>query len=521
MSNSVRIGLAFSSAALACAIAGCASPQGRTGVATSFGGKADGDTGLAMRALTALNSNDLPAAVGFAERAVARTPDDAGFRTLLGNVYFAAGRFASAEAAYKDGLSIYSNQPQAVLKLALVLIAQGKRSEAAAFLETARTVLPAADYGLALALSGRPADAVAALRAAASEPGADARLRQNLALAHALAGDWTNARVVVAQDLAAEQVDARIQQWMKLARPARASDQVAALTGVAPAASDPGQPVRLALRQAAPAAAVAQVQPQPKAQPQAQAQAQAQPQPAAPPAVIPEFAPMPLYGVATAVAPAPPPANPARVADHAAIAINAPEPAREFAQFTPPPPPVDVAQFAPPPLVDVAQLALPPLVEVAQAAPPPPVEVAQFAPPPPVPVFAATLSVRPQLPATPSFTRAAAQQRKAATLQRASAHVRSAALRRGGSTAVVQLGAYRSPQRVLTAWDAASRRYSALRAYAPMSASFASAKGKVYRLSVRGFANQAQASAMCNSMRRSGGSCFVRTVAGDTRIASR
>jgi hypothetical protein len=73
----------------------------------------------------------------------------------------------------------------------------------------------------------------------------------------------------------------------------------------------------------------------------------------------------------------------------------------------------------------------------------------------------------------------------------------------------------------VTAWDAASRRYSALRAYAPMSASFASAKGKVYRLSVRGFANQAEASALCNAMRRSGGSCFVRTVAGDTRIASR
>lgn len=489
MSNSVRIGFAISTAALACAIAGCASPQGRTAVATSFGGKADGDTGLAMRALTALNANDLPAAVGFAERAVARTPDDAGFRTLLGNIYFSAGRFASAEAAYKDGLAIYSNQPQAVLKLALVLIAQGKTSEAAAFLEAARAVLPAADYGLALALSGRPADAVEALRAAASEQGADARVRQNLALAHALAGDWTNARVVAGQDLAADQVDARIQQWMKLAKPTRASDQVAALTGVAPAASDPGQPVRLALRQAAPPVAVAQVrvQPQRQVQPQApdEAQPQAQPQPAAllqpaaQPAVIPEFAPTPLYGVATAVPPAPPPVNPARVADHAAIAAVAP----------PVPEPVaEVAQFVPPPL---------PVIEAAYSAPPPPP------------------------PAPPSFTRAAAQQRKAAKLQRASAPVRSAALRRGGSTAVVQLGAYGSPQRVLTAWDAASRRYSALRAYAPMSASFASSRGKVYRLSVRGFANQAEASALCSSMRRSGGSCFVRTIAGDSRIASR
>ena len=243
MTNSVRLGLAISTAALACAIAGCAAPQGRTGVATSFGGKADGDTGLAVRAMTALNSNDLPAAVAFGERAVARTPDDAGFRTLLGNIYFASGRFASAEAAYKDALSIYSNQPQAVLKLALVQIAQGKTGEAASFLEAGRAVLPAADYGLALALSGRAGDAIEALRAAAGQPGADSRVRQNLALAHALYGDWTNARVVAAQDLAADQVDARIQQWMTFAKPTAAYDQVASLTGFKPMAVDPGQPL--------------------------------------------------------------------------------------------------------------------------------------------------------------------------------------------------------------------------------------------------------------------------------------
>jgi D-alanyl-D-alanine carboxypeptidase len=503
MSYSVRFGLAVSSAALACALAACASPQGRTGVASSFGGKADGDTGLAMRALTALNANDLPAAVGFAERAVARTPDDAGFRGLLGNIYFAAGRFASAEAAYKDSLTIYSNQPQVVLKLALVQIAQGKSSEAAAFLEGGRAVLQPADYGLAVALSGRPADAVEALRAAAREPGADGRVRQNLALAYALSGDWTNARVVAAQDLAPDQVNVRIQQWMKLASPGRASDQVAALTGVAPAASDPGQPVRLALRQGGAAVAIAipkYVQPQTQAQPKPAPQ----PQPVASRSVPKFTAPMPTYGVAAAVPPAAPPANPARVADVAPPAVVPSRPAPEIAQVAPPVPPVaEVALFAPP------SPALP--------------QVELFLPPPPVPVIEAASFAPPKVRAAPPlFTRAAAEQRKA-RLQRAAALVRSASLRRGGSTAVVQLGAYGSPNRVVTAWNAASRRYSALRAYAPMSASFASSNGKVYRLSVRGFANQAEASALCSSMRRKGGSCFVRTVAGDApvRIASR
>src|SRR5690606_28771696 len=36
-------------------------------------------------------------------------------------------------------------------------------------------------------------------------------------------------------------------QWMAFTKPERASDQVAALTGVSPAAVDPGQPMRLAL----------------------------------------------------------------------------------------------------------------------------------------------------------------------------------------------------------------------------------------------------------------------------------
>lgn len=451
MSNSVRIGLALSSAVIACAIAGCASPQGRTAAASSFGGNAGGEIGLAMRALAALNANDPATAIGFAERAVAKTPDDAGFRTLLGNAYFAAGRFASAEAAFKDSLAIYSNQPQIVLKLALVEIAQGKTSEAVAFLDAARNVLDPADYGLALALAGRAPDAVVLLREAASATGADARVRQNLALAYALSGDWTSARTIAAQDLAPDQIDARVKQWMQLAKPLRASDQVAALTGVSPAASDPGQPVRLAWRKAGTQTAV--VAPQPQTQ-------------------------------VTASLPAPQP-----------IAA-APEAEPYVAEVMPPaPPPVDSAR-------------VPAFAASEEAAP---VAAAYYAPPPPPPV------------AKPAFTRAAAAARKPAKLQRASAPMRQAALRRGGSTAVVQLGAYGSPQRVLAAWNSAARRHSGLRAYAPMSARFVSARGPVYRLSVRGFASGSQAGALCASLRRSGASCFVRTVAGDApvQIASR
>ena len=129
MSKPFRFGSAISLAALASMIAGCAAPQ-----ATGFGGRADGEIGLATRAMAALSANDVPTAISFAEKAVEKTPDDAGFRGLLGNAYFAGGRFWSAEQAYKDALSIYSNQPQVILKLALVEVALGNNDQAVSFL---------------------------------------------------------------------------------------------------------------------------------------------------------------------------------------------------------------------------------------------------------------------------------------------------------------------------------------------------------------------------------------------------
>ena len=245
MSKAFRFGSAISFAAVASIMAGCAAPQSH--VATSFGGKTNENVGLATRAMAALNSNDIPMAISFAERAVNKTPNDAGFRALLGNAYFAGGRFQSAETAYRDSLTLYSNQPRVVLKLALVEIALGKPNEALSFLQAAKDVLDPSDYGLAVALAGHSTEAIPVLEAAARDPNADARVRQNLALAYALAGDWTNARAVASQDVPADQVDGRIHQWMQLASPKRASDQVAALVGVTPSAIDPGEPVQLAL----------------------------------------------------------------------------------------------------------------------------------------------------------------------------------------------------------------------------------------------------------------------------------
>ncbi len=441
MASTQRFAKALSAAAVIAIASGCAGSGAKAPQVSGGFAKGDSNIALALRAQQALEARDFATAIPLSERAVEKAPNDAGYRALLGNAYFAAGRFASAEAAYKDSLSLISNQPQVILKLVLVTIAQGKKSEALAFLAAGQEVLDPADYGLALALAGDPYQAVSVLEASARAVTSDPRVRQNLALAHAIAGDWEAARTIAAQDLPANLVDQRVQEWMKFANPARASDQVASLTGVVPAA-DPGQPVRLALRRndnirMAAAAPVAQPELQPEPQPQLPA--------------------------------------------HAAIAEPAPE-----------------AYYAP-----AEPLAALPVAEIS----PPPMPVAEYVPP--VAEAAPAAKAKPILRAA-SFVPKAKRPVAAPRAQ-------------GNSNSVVQLGAYGSRERVSVAWDQITKRYPGLKAYSPVIARFNGPRGTVYRLSVKGFASQQEAQARCRTLQGKGGSCFVRSVAGDSpiRMASR
>ena len=251
-----RFGSAISTLAIVAVLSGCALGQGSRQTLASKA--ATSKIGLGMRAQVALEAGQFNTAVELAEQAVQYTPNDAGYRKLLGNSYFAAGRFASAEQAYRDSLTLAAAQPDVVLKLALVEIAQGRSADALAALEQARGALDAADYGLAVALAGHPEEAVSILNEVARAPAADARVRQNLALAYGLSGDWTMAKTVAAQDVPPDQLDTRIQQWMAIATPSHPYDQLAMLTGVRPTV-DPGQPVQLALKGAPEAQRYAQL----------------------------------------------------------------------------------------------------------------------------------------------------------------------------------------------------------------------------------------------------------------------
>src|SRR3546814_3792199 len=94
-----------------------------------------------------------------------------------------------------------------------------------------REVVPASDAGLALALAGDSESAIYILAGAARQKGADARTRQNLALAFALSGRWAQARIVASQDLPLDKLEDRMAQWSKLAGQPRQQVRVAKMNG--------------------------------------------------------------------------------------------------------------------------------------------------------------------------------------------------------------------------------------------------------------------------------------------------
>ena len=244
MKTRMALSLGFSTLILGMSIAGITA----TATASDRSGPASAKAAAkqAEKALAALSKHQADQAVRFAEFSVALLPRDAGYRMILGQSYLQAGRFVSARTAFADVLALTPGNGKAALNLALAQTATGDWDGARKTLDTHGTIISTADLGLAMALAGDPVGAVRILTTAAREPGAGAKVRQNLALALALSGQWNMARAVAAADLSPADVDARMEQWAAFAQPHSASDQVATLLGVKQA-SDAGLPMALAL----------------------------------------------------------------------------------------------------------------------------------------------------------------------------------------------------------------------------------------------------------------------------------
>jgi hypothetical protein len=201
---------------------------------------------LAPRVEKALAGKDFASALMQAEQLVEAQPNDPAYRALLGRAYLANGRYASARTAFSDALTLGNRDVRTIVSLALAETGLGNAAGARALLASHISDLPAADYGLAMAMAGDPKEGVRALLEAVKQPEATAQTRQNLAYALALAGAWGQARLVAGQDLAARDAEQRIGQWSIAAQKGE-EQRVAALLGVAPRGDDSGLPVRLAL----------------------------------------------------------------------------------------------------------------------------------------------------------------------------------------------------------------------------------------------------------------------------------
>lgn len=204
-------------------------------------------TKLAIAAEKALADRDGGKAIAAAEAAVQLAPQNAAYRQMLGRAYVLAGRFASAETALTDAMTLGNNDARTIVSLALVQVAQGRADSARSLLLAHADTVPAGDYGLAMAMAGDTPEGVRILSEAIHDPSATARTRQNLAYAYALAGRWKDARMIVGMDLDPLAANKRISDWAQIAEPSAAPQRVAALMGVTIDAADAGQPVALAL----------------------------------------------------------------------------------------------------------------------------------------------------------------------------------------------------------------------------------------------------------------------------------
>jgi len=234
MTRNPMVGLAVTTALASIALAGCAT-NAAPRAETSFG-----------KAQVALAKGNADKAIAHAEAAVLADPRNANIRALLGASYLEAGRFQSAATSFNDALELGDSDPRTVLSYALAEVALGDNGAALSVLDQWQDDLDPADLGLALALAGQPDRGVHVLANALRGGENTAKVRQNLAYAYALQGNWRAARVMAAEDVPADQIDQRIAEWAAFTQPEAFQQRVANLLQVTPA-QDFGQPAQLAL----------------------------------------------------------------------------------------------------------------------------------------------------------------------------------------------------------------------------------------------------------------------------------
>lgn len=232
--NKRLLGLALSTALTSVTLAGCSQAS------------ADPAAYSASNAQNAFAKGQNQQAIAYAEQAVQADPRNADYRAMLGSAYLEAGRFDSAATSFSEAMDLGDSTARTALSFTLASIGAGRQDDALDTLRKWEGAMDAGDYGLALALAGRPAQGVHVLGNAIRDGQNTAKVRQNLAYAYALAGDWRAARVMAAEDVPADQIGQRLGAWATTSAPEYYQHRVAHLIG-APVVVDSGMPSHLAL----------------------------------------------------------------------------------------------------------------------------------------------------------------------------------------------------------------------------------------------------------------------------------
>lgn len=485
MKRNVIIKLAISAAIVAVPTAGCASISGKqSGVSSTADAGMKKAAKWAAKAEKYMASGDIEKSVLNAEKAVEADFRNSAYRAMLARGYIAQGRFVSAERTLQDVLDLGQNDPRTVISLALLRTSQGKTDSAISMLDSYRNILPAGDYGLALAVAGDNQRAVTTLEESVrvSDTAQD---RQNLALAYALNGQWREARIMAGQDLNGTQVNENIQKWAQYARPDAYQERVAGLLGVSPT-DDSGQPVRLALDSRSNANIdLAATSP-------SDSQSVSGISSVASNAELPAIGPAPVSQSTM-------PKTPAKAAQQPASLVDSLFAAKE-----------DNVKIA----SSVQSVAIPASKAPVISAPQGPAKVAASKLP-------ESRFIIESENASPSAPKAAPA--KPVKLALADTGRKTNARSIDGDTYMIQLGAFSSTKNANEAWNKITAKHGVLKSFESESTVINANGRQLYRLSAMGFGNEKAAADVCSSIKANGGSCIVRKndSKSPVRLASR
>lgn len=174
------------------------------------------DATAALRYAQALRASDQKSqAVAVLQQAAIRNPNSAEVSAAYGKALAEVGRhkeaaevLASAHSPERPDWRILSAQGAVADEI-------GDHAQAQRYYEAALKITPGeptvlSNLGLSYALSKRLPDADRTLREAAARPGADRRVRQNLALVLGLQGKFAEAEQVLRQDLSESEAAANV-----------------------------------------------------------------------------------------------------------------------------------------------------------------------------------------------------------------------------------------------------------------------------------------------------------------------